>query len=129
MSIKYSLYDLYTFLIPGIIYLYTINEFLALFNLPYFELTKLTNLAYIILSLVAAYILGHAFYALRYLVWMRQRKDNIPQEALELFKSWYPEINIEFNVDDGGELLYSIIKMRDPGMVFIYKSSLRTVET
>ena len=64
MSIKYSLYDLYTFLIPGVIYFYTINEFMALFNLPNINLTILTNPAHIILSLVAAYILGHAFFAL-----------------------------------------------------------------
>lgn len=118
MSIKYSLYDLYTFLIPGIIYFYTINESLALFNLPNFELSKLSNLAYLILWILATYLLGHAFFAIGFKYLYRGRSDRIPQEALESFKSWNPKFNIEFDVDDEPQL-YAILKMRDiPSVAF-----------
>ena len=69
MNLTLSLLDLFSYFIPGSIFLYTIIEFLTLFGILDIDYSNLTSSPFVIISIVLSYILGHVLSALNFLVW------------------------------------------------------------
>jgi len=117
MSLTLSLLDLFTYFIPGSIFLYTIIEFLALFRILDIDFSNLTSSPFIFISILLSYILGHVLTALYALVWkpisvkFPWNKKDVEQEALEDFKNDYPSIPVEYVTNDT-TLLYALLRER-----------------
>ena len=117
MNLTLSLLDLFTYLMPGAIFLYTIIEFLALFRILDFDYSNLISSPFVIISILLSYILGHVLSALNFLVWepisikFPWNNKDIEQEALEKFKGDYPSIPVEYVTNDTS-LLYALLRER-----------------
>ena len=67
MSINLGFYDFFSYLLPGFVYLYAINDFLRVLGLKYVNLTNLMQpgqepaFGLVALALFAAYIVVHIF--------------------------------------------------------------------
>jgi hypothetical protein len=110
MSITLGLYDLYANLIPGLLYLYIINDALFKFKQVYIDLAQLDKLPNLILVTAAAFVLGHIFNDISYRYWYRKLSPKTPDTlAIEHLKSQYPEIPILYKINET-KLLLGIIR-------------------
>jgi len=117
MSITLSVLDLFTYFIPGAVFLYAIIEFLALFRILDIDYSNLTSSPFIFISIILSFILGHVLGALYALVWepvsgkFPWNKKNIAKEALEDFKIENPDIPVEY-LANNASLLYALLRER-----------------
>lgn len=112
MSITLGIYDVFSYAIPGILYLYTFNEALRLLRLPNLEMTILTEGAYLLVLGMLAYLVGHLFDFISHKVWYRRFYPGKSEErAYKRFKS-LPEVNAEFEPMQWS-LLLSVIRHND----------------
>lgn len=112
MSITLGIYDVFSYAIPGILYLYTFNEALRLLRLPNLEITILTEGAYLLVLGMLAYLVGHLFDFISHKVWYRRFYPGKSEErAYKRFKS-LPEVNAEFEPMQWS-LLLSVIRHND----------------
>jgi hypothetical protein len=110
MSITLGLYDLFANLIPGLLYLYVINEALHEANLGYIDLAQLDKLPNLILVAVAAFVLGHLFNTLSYRYWYHLFAPKPPDLlAIQHLKSQFPGVPFNFNLNET-KLLLGIIR-------------------
>ena len=118
MNLTLSLLDLFTYFIPGSIFLYTIIEFLALFGILDIDYSNLTSSPFIFISIFLSYILGHVLFALNAHIWeplienFPWNKNDFAEKSLEDFKTQYSELPIEFEAEDS-TLLYSLLRERN----------------
>jgi len=113
MSISLSLYDVFSNIVPGLIYLFTINELLRTFNKGQVDLLQASTSGQILFIILAAFVLGHLFTTFTFEGWyklfVRQHEDKL---AIEKISSQYPELKINFKPTDM-DLLFAIIRSRD----------------
>ena len=113
MSVSLSLYDVFSNIVPGLLYLFTINELLRVFNKSQVDLLQASTSGQIIFLILAAFMLGHLFTTFTYEAWykvfIKRYEDKL---ALEKISSRFPELKISFKPIDS-ELLFSVILVRD----------------
>jgi hypothetical protein len=110
MSITLGIYDLFGNMIPGLLYLYVINEALNKFNMSFIDIAQLNNTFHIVLVGVAAYILGHIFNPISYRGWYRIWFPKPPDiTALTRIKKENPGVSLQFNRNDT-KLLIGVIR-------------------
>ena len=112
MSITLGLYDIFAYLVPGVLFLYILNEFLALLHLATIDVNKLANPIYAILMLIVAYFTGSMLYILFDRLWYDRMYRKIRQTALDDVKQRCPEIMIQYSVDSAGTLA-EILRIRN----------------
>jgi len=118
MSLTLSLLDLFTYFVPGTIFLYTIIEYLVLFKLIDIEYSSLLSSPIIFISILLSYVLGHVLFALNAHIWepvidkFPWNKNDFAEKALEDFKTQYSELPIEFEAEDS-TLLYTLLRERN----------------
>lgn len=116
MSFTVGLYDLFSYMIPGILYLYVINETFRLTKLSYIDINQLNNdhLPQIILLAAIAFVVGHLFDYIAHRTWVPFfMKWNKSEEALRQFKALHPEINCQFKSNQY-HLLLGALRIRNP---------------
>ena len=123
MSISLSIYDLFANLLPGLLYLFAINEILKSLGGKYMELNDATFNAGSLLILALGYILGHIFNSFTYRGWYmllyRYRKEEGRErdhaksdggKALHSLQKLYPDIKMRFYPRDA-DLLFNAIQI------------------
>lgn len=119
MSISLGIYDIFANLLPGLLYLFAINEILKSLTLPHMELNSQTfNLeSFIVLAL--GYLLGHIFNSFTYAGWYRlfyrsERKNyaSARSKALKNIQANYSHLKMKFYPHDA-ELLFNAIQVKN----------------
>ena len=72
MSITLEIYDVFSYAIPGILYLFTFNEGLRLLRLPFVDISQLNNNYHLILLVLLSYLVGHLFDYISHYIWYRR---------------------------------------------------------
>lgn len=72
MSITLGIYDIFSYAIPGILYLFTFNEGLKLLRLPFVDVLQLDNGTHLILLGLLSYLVGHLFDYVSHHIWYRR---------------------------------------------------------
>jgi hypothetical protein len=113
MSVRLGLYDVFSNIVPGFIYLFAINESLRTLGKSQADLLQASTSGQILFIIVAAFVLGHLCTTFTYEGWyklfVRRYDDRL---ALEKTISRFPELKINFKPTDT-ELLLSIIQSRE----------------
>lgn len=109
MSITLGIYDLFSYLIPGMVYLYIINEFLKLIKWQYIDVSLLwqngssaPSGTVIVLLLAASYVTGHIFEIIRSILIDQKLYFGAPDRALTKIRRRlaHSNIQVEFNFDE-----------------------------
>jgi hypothetical protein len=72
VSITLGIYDVFSYAIPGILYLFTFNEGLKLLHLPFVDTSLFSNGYYLFLLALLAYLVGHLFDYISHDIWYRR---------------------------------------------------------
>lgn len=127
MSINLGFYDFFSYLLPGFLYLYVINEFLRILGLRSIDLNTFLQagqdpaLGQVALGLFGAYVAGHIFdpISLKFFFHFLFRLRN-PAGAttisLQTITERYPKLGIRFAPKDW-EVLHVILRQRSPETV------------
>jgi hypothetical protein len=113
MSVSLGLYDVFSNIVPGFIYLFAINELLRAFGRSQADLLQASTSGQILFIILAAFVLGHLCTTFTYEGWYKlfvKRHDD--KVALEKTISRFPELKLDFKPTDT-ELLLSVIQFRD----------------
>lgn len=113
MSITLGMYDLFSYLIPGILYLYVINQLLGLFKADLFAVlpktpnsAPLPDLILVTLGIVAAFVAGHIFdLVARVFVFRLIYRKKTSETILTNIKQRDTDAKIQFKADDWHVLL------------------------
>lgn len=120
MPITLGFYDLFSYLIPGVLYLYLLNEFFKLFDTSLGDLlpslsnaSTLQDAVFIALSLVSAFIVGHIFDMLaRWFVFRLIFRKKTSQKILDEIKVRDSAANVQFEAKDW-HLLLILLRQRN----------------
>lgn len=128
MPISLGIYDVFANLLPGVLYLFAINEILKALGAKHMELNSQTFTLESFIILALGYLLGHIFNNFTYRGWFRlfyryprgyvrdkgkSRDENNPNEhALNSLKRLYPDLNIKFYARDA-DLLFNAIQIKN----------------
>lgn len=133
MSISLSIYDLFANLLPGLLYLFAINEILKAFGVKHMTLNEASFSAESLLILALGYLLGHIFNNFTYERWYMlifrhpNREDSDRTEskskhgrkspddkarALASLRNLYPDLKIKFSPRDV-DLLFNAIQIQN----------------
>jgi hypothetical protein len=112
MSVSLSLYDVFSNIVPGLIYLFAINELLRTFGKSQVDLLQASS-GQVLFIIIIAFVLGHLCTTFTYNGWYKLfvRRDD-DKRALEKTISRFPDLKIDFKHTDS-DLLLSIIQSRD----------------
>ena len=87
MSISLGIYDVFAYVLPGLLYLYFYNEVLKLLHQSYIDINQLKEIGYIFLVGVLAYLVGHLMDFVAHRTWIRLLKPPVvQQEAINIIK-------------------------------------------
>jgi hypothetical protein len=113
MSISLGLYDLFGNAVPGLLYLYILNECAKLLGLSGVDFSKIDGTAQLLGIIFLGYILGQVFNVFTYRSWFKLwiRKNN-REYALNRIRARYPSELIRFDVGEA-DLLIAIIQHND----------------
>lgn len=128
MPISLGIYDVFANLLPGVLYLFAINEILKALGFPHMELTSQTFTLESFIILALGYLLGHIFNSFTYRWWFRlfyryprgyernsgnSKSTNNPNEqVLKRLKQLYPDLHIKFSPRDM-DLLFNAIQIKN----------------
>ena len=94
MSVSLSLYDVFSNIVPGFIYLFAINELLRTFGRSDVDLLQASS-GQVLFIILAAFVLGQLCTTFTYEGWYKlfvKRPEN--QEALQKAVARFPELKI-----------------------------------
>jgi hypothetical protein len=124
MSITLSIYDVFANLLPGLLYLFAINEFFKSIGLNHIDQADLTAMPQTLGALTLGYILGHLFNTFTYTGWYKliyrngsdqdrnnQKGDN--GKALDSLRKQYPDLNFKSFFPRDADLLFSAIQIKN----------------
>ena len=123
MSITLGVYDLFSFTVPGLLYLYVANEFLKLFGLKHIELQQLNEVGVAVLMVAIGYILGQIL-EMPAKAWRRWRQPTLsPDAAIAKVNRDFPKRKISFSRHDWPFLLGLIRRNHPEAAVTIDRNS------
>ena len=124
MSISLSIYDVFANLLPGLLYLFAINEFLKSVGFKGLDLTVLPGASATIGILFIGYLLGYLFNALTYNGWYllfyressnhdhNNMKSNAGR-ALESLRAQYPDLDFGAFLPRDTDVLFNAIQVNN----------------
>jgi hypothetical protein len=125
MSITLGIYDLFSYIIPGMFYLYVFNEFLRSIGLKYFALDiytqqkQFSDFSLIVILLFLAFIVGQILDPLsqRFFNFFYHLRGQItlPVKALSAIKERHSKLRIEFESKDW-DILLALVRQRNTEM-------------
>jgi hypothetical protein len=110
MSFSLGVYELFSYILPGLIYLYTINEFFKLFGLQYIKYSDLSGATSIFGIGAIAFFLGFLFHQFLAKLWFEDHGRE-PKRIEEYTKLTQEKFSIEFTYQDLN-FLYSVLIQR-----------------
>ena len=126
MSIALGMYDIFSYLIPGFLYLYVINEFLKLMGWEFIDIAQYiqgnaatSGIIAIAVLIVSGYLIGHIFEALRSLLLDRRFYHGAPERALEQIKPRlvHSKIEVDFHGSEW-HFFQEVLRVRNPQSIF-----------
>ena len=128
MSITLGIYDLFSYLIPGMFYLYVFNEILRSVGLNHFQISvgiqQSQSLSIILLVpiLLGAFVIGHILDPIsqRFFNFLYRISGRLtyPRRSLQEINERHPILNVRFQPKDW-DILLSIIRQRNIEMARI----------
>ncbi len=129
MSIAIEIYDFFSYLIPGTLYLYIFNEILRAAGWKYLDIQnwfkpdQAPDAIMFIPVLVIGYLLGYlispiAHRLFRKPIYQLWDKRKVYKRALDELKEKYPDLNIEYEAKDW-DILFQYIRQRNLDMAHI----------
>ncbi len=110
MSITIGFYDLFSYTVPGMLYLFTINQLLAVIKFPHFSVGEVDlDIGTAVLGLILSYVAGSLMDTFAYRWYLIFHKSKVEQNVIENFKRTYPDLNIDFAIHDR-RMAFSFIK-------------------
>ena len=97
MSVSIGIFDLYSFMIPGLLYLFVFNEAARVIKISYFDLSLLKDNVWLGVGiLVLAYITGHILTSLSFRIWFRLfYRHERSERAYNKFKLRMSDVDFE----------------------------------
>ena len=116
MSINLGIYDFFAYLVPGIMYLFLLNEFSGRLGWASFDVAQVATqgIGAVAVVVLAAYVVGNLFDGLAH--WFCYKfltRKSVSATTLETLKHQYPHLNIQFEPNDY-HLLFVILRGRNP---------------
>jgi hypothetical protein len=126
MSVTLGIYDFFAYIIPGLLYLYVLNEFLrsvgAIFIdfSTWFQPGQTPSIIFVIPLLIIAYVFGHIFDLFAYqfyveFIYRLRHKRSIPDKHLQYLKEKYPSLDIRFEPKDWN-IMFTFLRGRNVEM-------------
>ena len=123
MSISLGIYDFFAYIIPGMLYLFTFNEFLRAVGLRFIDLSlwfqsgQGPNIIFVIPILIAAYLAGHildplAYYFYCEFIYSLRHKRKIYDKQLQYMKERYPSLDIQFKPREWN-IMFTFLRQRN----------------
>lgn len=123
MSINLGIYDFFAYIIPGLLYLFVLNEFSRNIGLKFVDfLTWLQpgqapNAIFVLPILVIAYVMGHIFDVLAYqfyleFIYRLRHKKKVSEKQLQYLKERYPNLDIQFESKDWN-IMFTFLRGRN----------------
>lgn len=122
MSITLGIYDFFSYIIPGFLYLYAFNEFLGILQWKHIDIAswflpeQTPSIVLLISLLITAFIVGHIFDPIAHkfydLLSRLQRSQSTSEKSLASIKGRYPELNVQFHPLDWSTL-FVLIRLRN----------------
>lgn len=110
MSFALGFYEIFSYAIPGFLYILIANSYLQLFKLPYLKVGELPgNFGFVVLMAILSYVVGHLVDPIAYRWYQLINRIHADEKVVTEIKGKYPELNVGFGADDR-RLLYSFIK-------------------
>ena len=110
MSFALGFYEIFSYAIPGFVYILVANGFLQLLKLPHLDLGELPgNFGFVVLMAIFSYMAGHIIDPIAYRWYQLFNGQEAGEKAISGIKDKHPELNVDFYVGDR-RLLYSFIK-------------------
>jgi len=109
MSFSVGIFDLFSYAIPGFVYVFIVNEILKLTNISQLDMFKMNEATTIVILTGLAYIAGILLSRVAkqwYLLWVRKSME---AEALQFVIKHHPDIHNEFKQPDW-PIIFSAIK-------------------
>jgi hypothetical protein len=109
MSFTVGIFDLFSYVVPGILYVFVINEVLKLTGMSQLDLFQIKEASMLALVVVIAYIASMLLARLAkrwYRLWIRKAMD---AEALHYLRTHHPDIRIEFQPEEWA-FIFSALK-------------------
>ena len=110
MSFTLGVYELFSYILPGLIYLYTINEFIKLFGFQHIKYSDISGAISLFGIGIAAYLLGFLFHQLLAKFWFEDH-GQAEKRIKEYTKSTREKYSLEFTYEDIN-FLYSVLIQR-----------------
>lgn len=117
MSVTMGIYDFFAYVVPGLIYLFLLNDFSSRMGWVSFDLMQVNSqisIGTIGVVALAAYIAGNVFdiFAHWFCFGLLTRK-NMSETVLQEFKEQSPELNVAYRPKDY-HLLFVLLRARHP---------------
>jgi MFS family permease len=113
MSFALGFYEIFSYAIPGFLYVLIANGFRQLMKLPHLDFGgQAGNFGYVVLMAIFSYIAGHIADPIAYRWYQLFNRQDVDDKVIAGIKNKHPELNVEFRVGDR-RLLYSFIKHKN----------------
>jgi hypothetical protein len=123
MPITFGIYDFFSYFVPGLLYLFVVNEFLRIVGWKFvnfviwFHSGQAPNIILLVPIVMAAYIIGHIldpmtfkfFFGFIYRIYDRRGSSS---RSLEFVKENYPTLKVKFEPKDWN-ILFTILRQRN----------------
>jgi hypothetical protein len=124
MSISLSIYDVFANLLPGLVYLFAINEFIKSVGFKGMDVSTLPSSAQTIGILFIGYLLGHLFNALTYNGWYllfyressehdRNNMQSDSGKALTSLRKQYPDLDFGAFMPRDTDVLFNALQVNN----------------
>jgi len=122
MSITLGIYDFFSYIIPGFLYMYAFNEFLGALQWKHIDISSMISsgqtpsLIFLIPLIITAFIVGHIFDPVAHrfydLINRFRHSESMSEKSLVSIKGRYPELNVQFRPMDWSTL-FVLIRLRN----------------
>ena len=122
MSITLGIYDFFSYIIPGLLYLYVFNELFRILGWKYIAINswiqsgQTPSLIFLIPLLIVVFIVGHIFDPIAHkfygLVSRFRHSPSISAKSLASVKNRYPNLKVQFESIDWSTL-FVLIRVRN----------------
>lgn len=112
MTINLGIYDVFANIVPGLLYLYVLNEYLKAFGQPYWDMPNTDGFAQLFLMAVLAYLVGHVMDYVSYRLWFLRFYSRFEERtAYKQFQEKYPELEVTFKPEQF-PLLFAVVRQK-----------------
>jgi hypothetical protein len=114
MPITFGIYDFFSYTVPGVLYILTVNELLKVFDLPPLTLTPIdASFGEAVVWVILAYVVGHLMDTFAIAWYSLFNRFDAEIKAMRDFKHKNNDLEIDFNLDDR-KILLNVVRHNKP---------------